>query len=215
MAASSLNQFSKLIEDKTKLGLVLLQKFINERNPREKQMIAVFGILFIIFLDYWLLIRPVVGILTRDFSQSDTLQKELRGLKDDQKNKKFIEKNWVQAKEKLEAFEKRFVTPDEMPAFLENISKLAQDSGVKVISLQPQENLKKEGKKEVPSPYTGMPIRMSAVGGAHEFGKFLSWLETNSTFIRVTDVRISPNSMDERKHILELSIEVYRKEALI
>lgn len=215
MAATSLKETGKIVEDKTKLFLVLLQKFINERNPREKQLIIVLGILGIIFLDYWLLINPVVKIFMNNHSQFETLQSELQGLRDDQKNKAVIEKNWNQMKEKLGQTEKCFVAPDEMPAFLENISKLAQNSGVKVLSLQPLENLQKNNKKDAMNPYTGMSIKMSAVGGTHELGKFLFWLETNLTFIKVTDLRVSANSVDDRKHLLELTIEVYRKEALL
>ena len=214
MAAASFKEFSKLIADKIKLGLVLLQKFINERNPREKQMIIVLSILGIIFLDYWFLINPVVKIFTNNYSQFKMLQNKFQELSNDQKNKKVIEKNWNQIKEKLGQTEKCFVAPDEMPAFLENISKLAQNSGVKVLSLQPLENLEKSNKKDV-NPYTGLLIKMSAVGGTHEFGKFLFWLETNPTFIKVTDPRISANSVDDRKHLLELTIEVYRKETLL
>ena len=135
MAVKSIKEFSKLVEDKTKLGMVLLQKFINARNPREKQMIIIFGILVIIFLDYWLLIRPVIKIFTQNFSQAETVELELRGLKEDKKNEMSIEKNWIATKQKLEDSESRFITPNEMPTFLENISKLALDSGVKGISL--------------------------------------------------------------------------------
>ena len=216
MAGNSLKDLSKLLEDKTKLGLVLFQKFINERNPREKQMISILGLLGILFLDYWLLIQPVVKIFSQNMSQSQAMELELRGLKEDKKNEKFIEKNWNQAKLKLMESEKRFITPNEMPTFLENISKLALDSGVKVIMLQPvdrPDKIAQDGKKEI-SLYMGALFKMSAVGGTHEFGKFLSWLETNPTFIKVTEIKISPNSADDRKHILELSFEVYRKEAL-
>src|SRR5690349_11904608 len=123
MAPSSFKETSKTIEDKLKLWVALLNKFIAERNPREKQMIIVLGLIAIIFLDYWLLINPVIKTYTRVSTESAPLDMELKGLKDDRKNQKFIEKNWNQAKENLEASEKRFVAPNEMPAFLENLSK--------------------------------------------------------------------------------------------
>ena len=209
-----LKKFSKQLEDKVKLGLVLLQKFLNERNPREKQLILVMGILGIVCLDYWLFIHPVIKIYADNFSHFEAQKTELKGLEDDQKNKKFIEKNWRQSKENLEESDKRFIASNEMPAFLENISKLALNSGVKMISLQPLENSNKNGKKDGLNPYTGAPIKMSALGGTHEFGKFLSSLEANATFMKITELRISHNSTDDRKHVLELSMEVYRKEAL-
>src|SRR3989338_2660594 len=109
MAGPSLKEVRKIVEDKTKLALVLLQKFINERSPREKQLIIVLGILGIIFLDYWLLIHPVVKIFANAVSQGQALETELKGLKDDRKNQVFIERNWNQTRAKLEESEKRFV----------------------------------------------------------------------------------------------------------
>ena len=208
-----MKEISKAIEDKLKLWVALLNKFINERNPREKQMIIALGLIGIVFFDYWVLINPVIKAYIRIGSQSAPLETELKGLSDDWKNRKFIEKNWNQAKLNLENSERRFIAPNETPTFLENLSKLALDSGVKVTSLQPLESPNKNTKKAPIDPYTGVAIRISAIGGTHEFGKFLSWLENNSTFIKVTDIKISPNSMDDHRHILDLEIGVYRKEA--
>ncbi len=211
--ATPLKEISKTIEDKSKLWVAWLTKFINERNPREKQMIIVLGLSGMLLLDYWILIHPVIKTYRQIFSQTAPLEAELAGLRDDQKNKKFIAKNWNQAKANLEVSEKRFIGPNEMPAFLENLSKLAFDSGVKVMSLQPLEKPNKNSKKERVNPYSSIPIRMSATGGTHEFGKFLSWLEHNPTFIRVKDIKIASNSVDDHRHMLELEIEVYRIEA--
>ena len=214
MAPASIKDLAKAVDGRLKLWLVLLNKFINERNPREKQMIIVLGLIGILFFDYWILIHPVIKTYAQVISQYSALETELRGLKDDQKNKKFIEKMWDKEKEDLKTTEKRFVGPNEMPALLENLSKLALDSGVNVMSLEPLESSNKNAKKGTAAPYSSVSIRMSAVGGTHEIGKFLSWLENNPTFIKVTDIKISPNPADDRRHILELQIEVTRMEAL-
>ena len=213
MAAASNQEIKKTVEDKIKLWLILLNRFITERNPREKQMIIALGLSGIIFLDYWILINPVVKTYLQVNSKSVHLEAELKDLKDDQKNRKLIEKNWNQAKANLEMSEKRFIGANEMPTFLENLSKLALDSGVKVMSLQPFESPIQNAKKAPMDPYTGVPIRISAIAGTHEFGRFLSSLENNTPFIKVTDVKISSNPSDDRRHSLELNIEVYRKES--
>ncbi len=213
--AASFKDFSKSIEDKLKLWLALLNKFINERNPREKQLIIALGLIGIIFFDYWILINPVIKTYMHINTESEPLEAEYKMLHNDQKNKKFIEKNWNQAKSNLEISEKRFIAPNEMPTFLENLSKLAFDSGVKVISLEPIEKPQKSSKKAAAELYASVPIRMSAIGGTHEFGKFLSLLENNPTFIKVTDMKISHNTSEDRKHNFELDIEVYRKEGVV
>ncbi|OIO37942.1 MAG: hypothetical protein AUJ72_03495 [Candidatus Omnitrophica bacterium CG1_02_46_14] len=213
--ADPLKNISKVVEDKLKLWLALVNKFISERNPREKQMVIALGLIGALFFDYWILIHPVVKTYLRVAAESAPLETEYKNLKDDQKNEKFIKKNWEQAKLDLELLERRFIAPNETPAFLENISKLALNSGVKVMSLQPLDNPNKNSKKkeQTGSPYTPILIRMSAIGGTHEFGKFLSALENNQTFIRVMTMKMSPNSADDRRHSLDLDIEVYRREA--
>ena len=213
MVNDSGKELRKTIEDKIKLWLILLNRFITERNSREKQMIIALGLCGIIFFDYWVLINPVVRTYMEIISKTGPLEDELKGLKDDRKNEKFIEKNWNQAKTNLETVEKRFIGVDGMPTFLENLSKLALDSGVKVMSLQPQESPNKDAKKTAINPYGSVLIHMSAIGGTYEFGKFLSWLENNPTFIKVKDIKISSNASDDRRHALELDIEAHRKEA--
>ncbi|OIO37972.1 MAG: hypothetical protein AUJ71_04165 [Candidatus Omnitrophica bacterium CG1_02_49_16] len=218
MAGDSTKDIKKAAADKLKLWIVLLNRSITERNPREKQLIIVLGLIGIAFFDYWILINPVVKTYVRVSSQYVPLETELKGLRADRKNQKLIEKKWNEAKADLENAEKCFIALDEMPSFLENISKLAQDSGVQVTALQPLERTEKAGNSKKKgtlnsSPYPAVLIRLNASGGTHEIGKFLSCLENSATCIKIKDVKISAHAMDDHRHGLELEVAVYRLEA--
>ncbi len=191
-------------------SLEALANFVNARNLREKMMILAFAGALLFFADYFILVRPVFQVFQETLPELGTLQGERHGFKNDQKNKAFIEKTCAAAKDALAQRESGFIAPNEVPRLLENLSKLALDSGVKIISLQPIETNKK-AKKEEASRYSRIPIQVNAAAGAHELGKFLARLEGGQTYFRVMNMRIQANPADMRRHSIELDIDALGK----
>ena len=184
-----------------------LMNFVESRNLREKTLIAVLAIAAILFLDYWLLLRPVFAVFAAARPELRSLGTQKKILLENKKNSAEIEKSWSGAKSRLEEMEKRFVGRDEIPALLENLSKVALGSGVKILSLTPSEPTASLGA----GTYNRVEIKISAMAGTHEFGRFLSKLESGTTFFKVTDLKISDNPLDPNRHLMGLSAEVYRK----
>ena len=83
-------------------------------------------------------------------------------LRDDKKNAALIGKNWKGLKSRLAEAEKRFIAPSEIPSLLEQLSVMARDSGVRLISLKPVA-------AEDTGYYSRVPIRIQAleIGRAH------------------------------------------------
>lgn len=184
--------------------------FLNTRSPSERQMLIVFGILIVVALDYLLLVQPIVGVFTKNSPQLANLRAEIGARQDDRNNRRLIETKTTEALAELELKRKRFIAADELPAFLESLSKLASDSGLKILMLTPSAVAAEEGQH----PYVRTPLRIDAQAGTHELGKFLSRLETHEIFFKVTGIRISDNPNDTRRHSVELTIDVYRIERL-
>ena len=182
--------------------------FLNSRNAREKYMLVGLVGVFLFVLDYFLWLAPVFNVYGEAAPKIAPLREELKSLKEDHKNKDGIQKKWEEAKRELAEKDKMFIAPDETPALLENLSKQAQRSGVKMTSLEPSDVAKGSFK----GSYTPLPIQMKAAAGTHEFGALLSNLETGGTFFRVRDLRIASNPLNERKHVIELSMEAYKRE---
>lgn len=182
--------------------------FLNSRNAREKYLLIVFFGVFLLALDYFVWLAPVLRVYGEVAPKLSPLREELRSLKDDHKNKDGILAKWEEAKKEMAEKDRLFVSPDETPALLENLSKLAQKSGVKLMSLEPSDAPKASAK----SLYTPLPLQVKAVAGTHEFGAFLSNLETGGTFFRVKDLRIASNPTNERKHTIDLSMEAFKRD---
>jgi Tfp pilus assembly protein PilO len=189
------------------LPLEELIRFWNERAPRERNLLVVLILCLVLFVDYLLFMRPVQAIYADTLPQLGSLKQELRTLKQDRKNRDGIEKDWAEAKAKLAEAEGRFIEWHEMSGMLDRVSQLAQGSGVKIMSLAPLE-IKSA---QTPTRYRPIPVSLSGLGGAHAIGKFLSKLESDRTFFRITQLRIAENPSDVKRHLVELRFEVLRK----
>ena len=183
--------------------------FFNSRNTREKVMLLVLAACTVIFLDYWILIHPVVQVFRDTLPNLAALESDARSYRSDQANREKIEADWTRAKDQAAETEKSFVAPDGLPALLENLSKLAQGSGVKILSLKTGE-AEEVGQSR---RYTRVPIFLSAVAGTHNLGDFLAHLESGKTFFRVTDLKIKAQPPDGKRHGIEMTLEVYRRSA--
>ena len=189
--------------------LDFVANFLNSRNVREKNMIVVFLIVGVFVLDYFLWLQPTLRIYGALYPQIGPLTEDLKGLKEDAKNREIILKRYEKAREDVTEKEKFFVNADETPALLENLSQKAQRSGVKITTLEPMDAVKSAGANAL---YVALPIQIKATAGTHELGAFLSELETQKPFFRVRDLKISSNPLNERKHQIEMSMEIYRRE---
>jgi Tfp pilus assembly protein PilO len=181
--------------------------FLNKRSTQEKQLIVGAVIVLGVALDFLFLVQPVARTLFEQAPKLPPLRQELKQLRKDLKDKAGIGQRWQAAQAELQEKEKQFVAADGAPALLENLSQEAQRSGVKITSLEPKE--RSAGEKTI---YAPLPIEMKAAAGMHELGSFLSDLETGGGFFRVKDLRISSNQQNERKHLVQLSLETYKKE---
>jgi Tfp pilus assembly protein PilO len=181
--------------------------FINERTAQEKKMILILGVCVILALDYWIVLKPVIGAFTKNTPLINTLKKEVKTFKEDKKNERIIKKDWQAVKEKLDGMEKSFISTDEIPVLLENLSRLASDSQVRIISLKPMETQKSDRT----GPYKRTPIKIEASATTHAFGNFLSKLETGMVFYRVTNLKITGNDAGGAAHMMDLELEAYQK----
>ena len=182
-----------------------LNNFLENRDEKQKHFIV--GLLFVVVLlaDFFILIRPVIYVFTQTVPQLSAQKLALDSLRDDMKNKETIGKRWEVVREKFAETQKQFIPQSEVSSLLESLSKLAQESQVKIITLKPLET------SDAGSGLLRIPIRMSAVAGTHDLGSFLAYLEGGRTYFKVTDMKISTNVMDEHRHVIELSIETYAK----
>ena len=191
-----------------KFSIEFITHYLNSRNPREKKMFVAVAAMAIIAFDYLLLINPVIGVCMRATPKLAAMKSQLQELKDNGRNEALIGQSWEAADGRLAAAERAFVASNELPTLLENLSKLAQDSDVKIISLKPIEAVSKTEKAK---RYQSIPIEINSSSGTHELGRFLSKLESGPTFFRVTDIKIvaGSGSADIKRHSIQLNLETF------
>ena len=209
-----LDQFKKLQEQvMAALNVYLkvprerLASFLNLRPDRERKMIILLAVCLLLFVDFSLLIQPVINVFAVKMPELSKLHHELDVLRTDKKNEALIAKNWEALGAKIEDSEKSFVAPIEIPALLENLSRLAGEAGVKITALEPRDAVR----TKLMEPFSMVPIKNSAAVGAHELGRFLAALESSKTFFRVRDVRIAADQADTKRHTISVELETYRK----
>lgn len=106
--------------------------------------------------------------------------------------------------DKVTYYEKMLPAEREIPSLLQGLSDMAKNSNVKIIGITPTVI---EGEKG--TIYQELPILISARSGYHELGRFLSSLENSERFIKVADISIRANSINPKKHDVELLLMTY------
>jgi len=112
--------------------------------------------------------------------------------------------------QKVESYEKKLPAEQEIPALLENLSDMAKDSNIKIVSIVPAMPYLKDGKTGKKSLiYREIPILITAKSSYHELGHFLNNLENADRFMKVVDIDIKANKANPKKHDVELMICTY------
>ncbi|MBI2095828.1 MAG: type 4a pilus biogenesis protein PilO [Candidatus Omnitrophica bacterium] len=182
--------------------------FLGRRSAGEKTALIAAAGVFLLLADLIFLVNPMIRSVAKTAPKVMETGRELKRLREDAKNKDAIRKEWETLKERLAGEESRFVSAAEVPALFENLSRQAFDSGVKIMSIRPTETRRSPAAS---AAYAPLPIQMSALAGTHEFGDFLGRLEAAGTFFKVTDLKIASNPADERRHLVDLKMEIYKR----
>jgi len=189
----------------TLLRINEMADFVNRRSAREKLMILGFGGLLLLSLDYVLWLSPVMKTLTRTIPAYMAAETELQNMREDKKNEAGIKERLERLEAELVVQERGIEAADQIDTLLEGLSKQAASSGVRITSLSPLD----DGSGTRVGPYTSLPINIKATASTHELGGFLSSLEAGETPFKVLDLKISENTQNPKKHLVELKVETY------
>ena len=99
------------------------------------------------------------------------------------------------------------ISQQEIPSLLENLSKMAKNANITIVSITPvTSNSQKEAKSQV---YEEIPILITAKSGYHELGHFLSNLENGDRFMKIINISVKTNTTAPKKHDVELMVHTY------
>lgn len=190
----------------------LTEKTTDESKKKKIILLYVLGLVVIFFIYVLIFLRPSITALTDLIPKIRKRGTEIKAVRDDLpfKNKLLAKRKAQQ--EILGQYEKKLSKEKEVPVLLENLSKIAKNSRVKILSITPLEparaaRIKDKGKKE--GVCQEIPIRISAMSGYHELGTFINTLERDKRYMRVSDLKIKANRSSSKRHNVEFVVYAY------
>ena len=177
----------------------------------EKNPYLVIGVIifFILLLDYLILLRPQLALLKQTSSQAGSLSRNLKATKKDIASIEQFRQRLSTLQEKIAVVGERIAQEEEMPVVLENISKLAKQSNLKIIQLKPF----REEEKIVATSQAGniyeLPVLIEARCGYHQLGFFVNKLENGRIFMDLAGMELLPNAEDSLHHHAKLVVNTY------
>lgn len=162
-------------------------------------------------------IRPTIRALGK-------LSREIPQIKDNLKQSEALiakrsqmENQLASLQAKLKDIKLALPPRSDLPDILQDISRLASASKVKVLKMEPVKQQIKQ--VEVGAPltiYAENPIEIEAKGGYHALGEFINRIENAKNLMSIADVKVESNTNDMYNHDVKLLIVIYllREEAL-
>ncbi|MBN1586003.1 MAG: type 4a pilus biogenesis protein PilO [Candidatus Omnitrophica bacterium] len=111
----------------------------------------------------------------------------------------------------LKELEARLMDPNEIPVFLDQLSGLAEQSGVEIVRVQPVSETPSGPEEEAPV-YRQFPVAVEALGSFEGLTQFVSRLETQQRIMRVTNLRIQGADDTPTKHRVRMVVSAYMQE---
>lgn len=132
----------------------------------------------------------------------DTLVKDLSAMQNKQ----------TQVKEGTQQL-KIIISEDEIPALLQDISRIGNKNNIKIMQIKPSKELRTRQDKTSKEPVKLAPflITLELSCSYHNFGKFINDLENAKEFMAVQDVKIGHDANDYLRQSVNLVLMTYVK----
>jgi Tfp pilus assembly protein PilO len=177
----------------------------------KNQKIIIYGIITVslLIVNYTLFLKPTISSLSetmpklaqmrRQFADSSSLVASIP------RYKAQIE----HMREGISLHGKKFSTSQEISELLKDLSDMAKDSNVKIISIRPHPAIEARSADTGSGAYQKFPISIRAICGYHQLGAFLNKLENDDTFMRVSDIKIEADQNDLSQHVVNILVNTY------
>ena len=153
------------------------------------------AIIFVIFVaDYFLLMKPQLGTLSKMNPEIKKLSDNLRTTKTDIARITQYKDQVQELKHQVDQLRLRVRTKQEVPFIIEKISRMAHKNDFKVDQIMPntlQESVLLEHSERT---YYDLPILIEARSTYHDFGRFINALESDDTFFKVDEFTVAAMS---------------------
>lgn len=198
--------------EKLKEQLETAAQPVRELIERQKSATLLLGAGLLIAIDVIFLVLPMTGKAYRNHTHLSELRQDIAEIRSDVKGEEKLKAS-LAAAEKLLAERERMLAVGDISFYLETLSAIAQDAGVRIRSVRPMaareseemRNRKKDGE------YEAAYFEITASGGYHELGRFMERIENERTFIKITRIDVRATAESAREHDINIVIKMLRK----
>lgn len=194
-----------------------LQKLLSKITPyitkitqdRNKLILAILVILVILFMDFSFGLRTQTRALRAVDSKIVGLKKGLENLRSDLDMMKRQEAGLAIGGEK------KLISADQIPWIIEELSRLANQQGVRIFQVKPvrQVSIAKSTEKSASKDeHPPILINLELSSGYHGLGRFLAELENHSIYQEIKELDINPNEKNPFEHDVNLVLKTYVSE---
>ncbi len=201
---------AKVTQDSISEEISKLVSKINEQNPFLIVGIAS-GVIAVVF--YFVFFQSKIRETTALSAEIGNLSQSLEQTKSNLQRISQYNQELANLRVKIESFNKKIKSRDEIPVALENLSRLASDNGVKIEQMMPDEARSEVVFNNAEGNFVAIPIVIGARSSYHDFGRFINKLEAAGIFLGITDFGIAANSADSNQHLIKLVLRLVIFEA--
>jgi type IV pilus assembly protein PilO len=175
------------------------------------QKLIIYGIitLLLVIANYNLFLRPTLASLSQTGPKLNQAKRQLAADQAMVSNIPMYKAQIERMREAMFSHQKQFSTKQEIADLLKNLSEVARDSGVKIVSIKPHPLIDTPSLNIGQSAYQKFPISIKAVCAYHQLGLFLNKLENDNTFMRVSDIKIVSDQKEPAQHLVYILVNTY------
>lgn len=188
------------------------------KAAQQKAILFAIVAFLIMFVLIQFITRPAIRTLRDLTQQVSQLRENLKKSEVLIANKSKMKDQLVSLQARLEDFKSALPLRSDMPNILQDISRLASESKVKILKIEPVKSeklpqaapqTKQVAVQTPPTIYTETPIKIEARGGYHSVGEFINRIENAKNFMSIADLEIESDSAGMYSHNVRLLIIAY------
>jgi Tfp pilus assembly protein PilO len=178
---------------------------------QKKIILMVVGAVTVLYIDFVCILKPQARNLGKSSYELRQVRVSLKQYKNGSSGIRALEDSLDSMKARYANSENKIFSESEVTALLDDISKKALASGLKIMQMRPQ-GVSADWEKEIINSaglrLLPLSLRLELSSAYHQLGRFISALE-NNPLISVTELRLRPESAEFSKQKVELTLKIY------
>jgi len=191
-----------------KLNLATMISQFNQLELKVRLSVFAGVLLMLVLADVFTVLGFQWGALQKIGQDNQTLHDDIERLKGDLLRIDQMRSGLQNSRTQLEGMNSKIHSVGEVSPILEDVSKIANQAGVKIEQLTPQSDAQQALITSGAVKYYALPIVVQATSGYHMFGHWMNQLESAALFFNLSSLTIEDQGGDVNHHRINATFKV-------